>query len=499
MNTILSKKNISILSGPVLFLFLQYTNPDGIDENAFDILCITIWMALWWITEVVPIAVTALLPIVLFPLTGALDISATTAAYGHKYVFLFLGGFILAIAIEKWNLHKRIALTIISIIGNKIKNIILGFMIATAFISMWISNTATSVMMLPIGMAVISILKDDRTTKKEQDLFGKALMLAIAYSASIGGMATLIGTPPNLIFAGILEELYGVEIGFMNWMLVGFPIAVILTFLAWWYLTNIGFKFKNTELPGGRTEIKKLLQELGEISKQEKRVLVVFVCTAFLWMTRTFLIQPIIPAIDDTIIAMIAGLVLFVIPAGNVDKKGLKSNNRALITWKEAVKLPWGIILLFGGGMALAKGFEETGLAFWIADQLVNLQFLPLFILVIFMVAGVNLLSEVASNTATTAMLLPVLAPLAVALGVHPYLLLVGGTLAASCGFMLPAATPPNAIVFGSGQLKISDMVKAGIWMDLIAICLISIFVYFYLPFIWDFNLTEVPKIFSVN
>lgn len=484
-------KNLCLASGPLSFIVLQLMgSPEGMPPAAFDVLSVTLWMALWWITEVVPIAVTSLLPIVLFPLTGALDIGSTTAAYGHKYIFLYLGGFILAIAIERWNLHRRIALNIISMIGSKIKFIILGFMLATAFLSMWISNTATSVMMLPIGMAIISVLKDNiATPENEQQRFGKALMLAIAYSASIGGIATLIGTPPNLVFAGIVEKVYDTEIGFMNWMLLGFPIAAILLFACWVYLTKFAFPFGNTELHGGRELVDKLLRELGRISRQEKRVLIVFVLTALLWITRSFLIQPFLPAIDDTIIAIASGVVLFVIPAGKV---GEDKQRRALVTWEEAVKLPWGIILLFGGGMALAQGFEETGLAAYIGNQLSSFQDLPLFLVVLFLVAGVNFLTEVTSNTATTAMLLPVLAPLALAMDIHPYLLMVGATLAASCAFMLPVATPPNAVVFGSGHLKISDMAKTGLFMNLISIILISLVVYFLLPLVWDFKIHHV-------
>ena len=339
-------------------------------------------------------------------------------------------------------------------------------------------------------MAIIRVLKDNLATpENEQHRFGKALMLAIAYSASIGGMATLIGTPPNLVFAGIVEELYGIEIGFMEWMLIGFPVAVILLFSCWFYLTGIAFRFGNAELHGGRSLIRKLLNDLGRISSQEKRVLVVFILTAFLWITRSFVIQPFFPAIDDTIIAIAAGVLLFVIPAGKVEEKG---EARALVTWDEAVKLPWGIILLFGGGMALAQGFEATGLAAWMGDQLSNLQYLPLFLLILLLVAAVNFLTEVTSNTATTAMLLPVLAPMAVATGLHPYLLMVGATLAASCAFMMPVATPPNAVVFGSGQLKIADMMRAGFLMNVISIILISLVVYYILPLVWDFSIHGV-------
>ncbi|GGG28110.1 sodium-dependent dicarboxylate transporter SdcS [Christiangramia forsetii] len=460
-------------------------------EAAFDVLCVTILMAVWWVTEAIPISVTALIPIILFPLTGALDIETTTAAFGHKYVFLYLGGFMLAVAIEKWNLHRRIALSIINIIGTNIKLIILGFMVATAFLSMWISNTATSVMMLPIGTAIISQLKDNPNTRhNENKVFGKALMLAIAYSASIGGIATLIGTPPNLVLAGIVEELYGIEISFTKWIILGFPISVLLLFICWKYLTTKAFKFTHHEFPGGKKEIERLLNELGKISTQEKRVLVVFGLTAFCWISRSFLIQPFLPFIDDTIIAMSAAVCLFLIPSGK--------SGRKLINWEQAVKIPWGIILLFGGGMALAKGFGDSGLAVWIGGQLTNLENLPLFLLVLVLIAAVNFLTEVTSNLATTAMLLPILASMAVALNLHPYFLMVGATLAASCAFMLPVATPPNAVVFGSGYLHIPDMIKTGIFMNILSIIILSLVVYFALPLLWDFDPEVIPKKFKI-
>ncbi|PKD17581.1 anion transporter [Salegentibacter salinarum] len=483
-------RTLILIAGPLLFLILQIIGaPQSMPPAAFDIFCITIWMALWWVTEVIPISVTALIPIVMFPLTGALDIETTTAAFGHKYVFLYLGGFVLAVAIEKWDLHRRIALNIINLIGSKIKFIILGFMIATAFLSMWISNTATSVMMLPIGTAIISQLKNNPfSNENEPAVFGKALMLAIAYSASIGGIATLIGTPPNLVFAGIVEELYGIEISFLKWAFLGIPISILLIFICWKYLTVVAFNFDKAEFPGGKAEITTLLKSLGKISKQEKRVLIIFACTAFFWITRSFLIQPFLPFIDDTIIAIIAAIALFIVPSGKETKP--------LLNWEEAVKIPWGIILLFGGGMALAKGFSDTGLAVWIGEQLTYLQNLPLFLLILILVAAVNFLTEVTSNLATTAMLLPILAPMALAMGLHPYLLLISATLAASCAFMLPVATPPNAVVFGSGYLKIPDMIKTGLWMNLVSILLISVLVYFFLPVIWDFKVNEIPQIF---
>jgi len=487
-------KQFGLILGPLLFtITLLFFKPEDLSPEGIAVLATTLWVAIWWIFEVVPIAVTAMLPIILFPITGAMEISSTTAAFGHKYVFLYIGGFILAIAIEKWNLHKRIALTVINIIGTSVSRIILGFMLATAFLSMWISNTATTVMMLPIGMAIILQLKDNPETEEDENaIFGKALMLSIAYSASIGGVATLIGTPPNLIFAGILEEQYNIEMTFSKWIVYGLPISIILLFICWKYLTTMAFKFTQKEFPGGKAEIKRLLKNLGKISYEEKTVLIVFCVTAFLWMTRSFFISKLIPAIDDTIIAMASATVLFLLPTKS-------KSERKIIDWQSAVKLPWGILLLFGGGLALAEGFKTTGLAEWIGSQITQFENLPLFALLFVLIFAVNFLTEITSNLATTAMLLPIIAPIALVLDVHPFTLMVGITVAASCAFMLPVATPPNAIVFGSGYLKIPDMMRVGIWMNIISIILIAIITYYLLPFLWDFDPMTFPEALKIN
>lgn len=482
------QKSLFLISGPLLFLAMQFFSPPaGMSESAYSLLSITLWMALWWVTESVPIAITALLPIILFPMTGAVDLQTTTASYGHKYIFLYMGGFMLAIAIEKWNLHKRIALNIIKIIGTNISKIILGFMVATAFLSMWISNTATAVMMLPIAMSIVAQLQDNPNTEKNENLiFGKALMLSIAYSASIGGMATLIGTPPNLVFAGYVEETYGIEITFLQWFKFGVPIAIPLLVIAWLYLTKFAFKFKQKEFPGGKEEINRLLVLIGPMKREEKLVSSIFVLTAFCWITRSFILQEFFPFIDDTIIAMTAGILLFVVPASDFKKR--------LITWEDAVKLPWGIILLFGGGMALAAGFQITGLASWLGAQMSVFQGLSLLLLVFVIITLVNFFTEFTSNLATTAMLLPILAPIAISLNINPYMLMVACTIAASCAFMMPVATPPNAVVFGSGYLRIPDMIKSGIWMNIISILFLTLMVYYFLPIIWDFNLTDFSQ-----
>lgn len=481
-------KLLGLVLGPVsFFLILFFFHPEGLSEQANAVLASTIWIAIWWITEAIPIAVTALLPIVLFPLSGGLDLSATSGSFGHKYVFLYMGGFIIAIAIEKWNLHRRIALNIINLIGSDVRKIILGFMVATAFLSMWISNTATAVMMLPIGLAIIKQLQDNPdTVEDENQTFGKALMLAIAYSASIGGLATLIGTPPNLVLAGVVLDTYGYEITFMQWFVFGLPISVILIFICWKYLTKYAFTFKQKTFPGGKEEIKRLLSKLGTISYEEKVVAFVFALTAFCWITRSFLLQKLLPGLDDTIIAIFFAIVLFLIPS--------KKKGEQLINWEEAVKMPWGIILLFGGGMALAKGFEESGLATWIGSQMTSLAGLPILVLVLVLIAAVNFLTEITSNLATTAMLLPVLAPMALTIDVHPFVLMVGAAVAASCAFMLPVATPPNAVVFGSGYLRIPDMVSKGFIMNIISIFILTFFVYFVLPELWDITIDSFPQ-----
>lgn len=469
----------------MLFQFIE--PPEGLSQEGFMLLGITIWMAIWWVFEVVPIAVTALLPIIFFPLFGVLSLGDTTARYGHKFVFLYLGGFILAVAIERWNLHKRIALHIIKALGSKASFLILGFMVATAFLSMWISNTATTVMMLPIAIAITNQINDQNDTNdKRVNYFSKALMLSIAYSASIGGVATLIGTPPNLVLAGVLESLYGIKIGFFEWMTFAFPISVFLLFICWKYMTSFAFKLKGLRFSGGKDQLNIMIKKLGKLSYEERMVGLVFLFAALGWIFRS-LIQKVIPAIDDTIIANAAAILLFLIPSKQA--KGKK-----LLTWEEAVKIPWGIIILFGGGMALAKGFTETGLANWIATKITIFEGVSIIVFILIVAAMVNFLTEVTSNLATTAMLLPILSPVALSFNMHPYLIMIAVTLSASCAFMLPVATPPNAIVFGSGYLKVSDMAKKGFLMNVISIIVITLLVYFFMPMVFGLESLDFPE-----
>ena len=483
-----NKNILGLILGPLLFLAIMiFVDAEGLSFEAKCILASTAWMAVWWVTECVPISVTALLPIVLFPLTGGMDLATTTAAYGHKLVFLFVGGFLIALAIEKWHLHKRLALNIIRVTGSNKSRVILGFMLATAFLSMWISNTATSIMILPVGLAIISQLKDDpKTIENENEVFGKSLMIAIAYSASIGGMATLIGTPPNMVLAGVVEESYGIKLNMFDWMKFGVPLSSFLLIICWLYLTKIAFKFKNEEFSAGKEEILRQINKLGRFSNEEIKVLIVFTLTALGWIFRGS-IETIFPMIDDTIIAIFFAVTLFIIPTKN------HKTNSKLLVWNDTVKLPWGILILFGGGMAIASAFGKSGLALWIADLLQNLNDVSLFLIILIIVTSINLLTEVTSNMATTAMLLPVLVTIALAIEVHPYFLLVSATLAASCAFMLPISTPPNAVVFGSGFLKIEDMFKKGIWMNLISIITITLVVYFTLPYVFEMTAELLP------
>ncbi len=492
----LPPKFIPRVAGPAVFaLVLIFVHPEGLSREANAVLASTAWIAIWWVSEAIPIAATALLPIVLFPLTGAVPIKAATAPYAHYLIFLYIGGFLIAIAIEKWGLHRRIALNIIRLIGTNVTSIILGFMVATAALSMWISNTATTVMMLPIGMAIISQLRNNPNTDQDENrVFGRALMLAIAYSASIGGMATLIGTPPNLALAAEVKRRFGVEISFGEWIIVGLPISLVLLALCWFYLTRIAFSFERKSFPGGREEIDRQLAALKGMSVEEKRLLVVFGLTASAWISRSFLQKQFgwFPQLNDTIIAMIGGLSLFVLPATRVvAEKG--DGRRSLLDWEDTRALPWGIILLFGGGMALAEGFNLSGLAVWIGSQATLLEGVSLLLLVLIIIAAVNFLTEITSNLATTSMVLPILASTAVGMDVHPFLLMVGAALAASCAFMLPVATPPNAVVFGSGYLRIPDMVRTGIWMNLLSIFVLTLFVYFLVPLLWGLTIDEFP------
>jgi solute carrier family 13 (sodium-dependent dicarboxylate transporter), member 2/3/5 len=484
----MSSKKIGLYSGPTLFfLILLFFNPPGLNASSKGVLASTLWIAIWWITEVLPISMTALLPLILFPLTGGMELADTTASYGHKLVFLTMGGFMIAIAIEKWNLHKRIALNTIYLIGTDIRKIILGFMLATAFLSMWISNTATSVMMLPIGIVIIKHLKDNsKGIGDESNTFAKALMLSIAYSASIGGVSTLIGTPTNMVMAGAISQIYGYEISFIDWFIFGFPLSILLLFFSWFYLTRIAFSFKEISFPGGREEISELRRALGSFTYEQKVVSIVFIAAAICWITKNFLLKSISPNIDDTIIAIFFATLLFMINSKDKKEKILK--------WRDTLNLPWGVLLLLGSGMSFAKAVDSSGLSIWVGNQISAFGTMNLFLLLILLVTVVNFLTEIASNMATIAMILPILAPICLEFDLHPFVLMVAASVSASCAFMLPVATPPNAVVFGSGYLKMPDMIKKGFLLNVTSILIITIMVYFLLPILWELVPDQFPE-----
>ena len=473
-------RRFNIILGPSLFfIFYFLIHPfDGMNSQSHAIFCSVLWIATWWITEAIPIPVTSLLPLVLFPLTGGLDLKLTASSYGDKIIYFYMAGFFLAIAMEKWNLHKRIALNIINVVGYNKKSMVLGFMIATAFLSMWLSNTSTSIMMLPIGIAIVSQVSLKKNILNSN--FGKVLMLGIAYSASIGGFATIYGTPPNLILLSNIEEYFNLSIDFFSWFIMAFPLSCILLFICWYYLVNFSFDLSSLSNVSKKT-ISSKLKELGKIKYEEKAVLLIFIVFILGLLSKQF-ISEFIPQIDDTIIAISIAIFLFLIKSSDGE------NN--LIEWSDGVKLPWGIILLFGGGLSIATAMKSSGLALWIGELAYNIDSLDLILIVLIIVVIVNFLTEITSNLATVSMLLPILASISISLGIHPYIIMVSATIAASCAFMLPVATPPNAVVFGSGYLKMTDMVKTGLVMNVISIVIVSLYVYFMLPILWDIDIS---------
>ncbi|MCU0401984.1 MAG: SLC13 family permease [Algoriphagus sp.] len=480
---------LGLYLGPASFLIIQFlvSSPD-LNSQAQAMLGMTLWMAIWWITEAMPIAGTAILPLILMPLLGLLKIDAVSANYMHPTVLLYMGGFLLATGIEKWNLHKRIALNIINLLGTDLRRIVLGFILATGFLSMWISNSATALMMLPIGLAVVGQFKEQlgNSNDKLSSNLGKNIMLGIAYAASIGGMATLIGTPTNAILSAVVKEMYDYSIAFDEWMLFGLPFSLILLGICWYYLVSFGNPLpRNFRLGDAKSVVNQQLKALGRITFEEKIVLAIFGLVCFSWITRSFFLAKLIPGIDDTIIVLIGVVLLLLLPSS-------RSGER-ILDWKTAEKIPWGVLILFGGGLALAEGFKETGLAEWIGQKFTLIEGVGFFVLLLIIIASVNFLTEVTSNVATASMLLPILASVAIKLDLHPFGLMVGATLAASCAFMLPVATPPNAVVFGSGYLQMKDMVKAGLWLNILSILIITLMVYYILPRLWGIDLQAYP------
>lgn len=474
----LSKK-IGLLLAPILFLIVVNLPFHLISAKGDAVIAVAIWMVIWWITEAVHIAVTALLPLILFPLLKVMTINTVGANYGSPIIFLFFGGFVLALALEKVNLHKRIALTIIKMTGTTPNKVILGFMIATAFMSMWISNTASTVVMLPIAISVIKLLIDDEDgfTKGDRN-FALSIMLGIAFSANAGGIATVIGTPPNSVLIGLLESEYNTEISFLKWMTMGLPFSIIMVSICYLILVKVMFPCNHIQFSSSINVITDELKNLGKISKQEKRVLSIFAITVFLWITRT-IINKIFPGLklNDTIISLVGAMCLFAIPLNF--KKGT-----FILKWNDTEKLAWGILLLFGGGLALANGMKESGLVDLIAQTIANGNFNITFT-VILLITLMLFMTELMSNVALVAVLAPVVAGIAIGLNIPMLNLLIPVTMASSCAFMLPMATPPNAIVFASGYVKVNQMVRAGVILNIIAVALLVLYYLFVIPMVF--------------
>jgi len=458
-------------------------------------------MALWWMTEAIPLSATSLLPIILFPLLTARSVADSTAPYANPIVFLFLGGFLIAIAMQKVNLHRRVALLTLRAVGTHPRRIILGMMISTAFLSMWVSNTATTLMMLPIALSVLTLVVEnsgraaggaavdvragvaaghkvsDLIHDKDIRMFGVGLVLAIAWSASIGGLGTLLGSPPNAIVAGYISRELGKQVGFAQWMMLGVPIVVTFIALAWLLITRVLFRFHLDEVPGGEQMIEDEIAELGSMSRGEKSVRAVFLLAAFCWIVPSLLsnigdlgkTMPWLRLFDDTVVALSAGLLLFVLPS--------QQPGRAVLDWKDAEEgLPWGVLLLFGGGLSLAAAVAAGGLDKWIGRQVTGLGVLPMVWLIAAVTLIVLFLTEITSNTATAATFIPILGGVAVGIGIDPMALLIPAALAATCAFMLPVGTPPNAIVFGTGAVKIVEMARGGLVLNIVGVVLITIF-----------------------
>ncbi len=481
-------KIISLFAGIAAALLLYFINPFAVERNASIVLAIAVLMITWWVTEALPMPVVALLPLVLFPVFHISEIKSVASSYADPIIFLFMGGFMLGLAIEKWNLHRRIALTIVRFTGTSGNRIILGFILATGFISMWISNTATTMMMFPIALSVIHVMKDSNDRKGNYRHFNLAMMLSIAYASNFGGIGTIIGTPPNVAFVGYFEKTYNANIDFIDWMLLCMPIALLLMFTLYLLLTRILFPNHIRSNEGAKQFIKEEFVRMGPLSVSERRVLVIFSGTALLWIFKDLLNQSqSLIKLDDTMIALIGAIALFICPSGSTNNAENLSESEehefsgSLLEWGDTKRMAWGILLLFGGGLALAGALEKAGLIQQLGAWLSH--FAGGGFMLILMVTVLSIfISEVMSNIAQVIVFAPVVCSLADAVGMNPLLLGLPMTLAASCASMMPMGTPPNAIVFASGHIKIKEMMKAGLVINLVAIALITLFCWFLLP-----------------
>jgi|TARA_B110000444_G_scaffold54906_1_gene51081 sodium-dependent dicarboxylate transporter 2/3/5 len=483
-------KFIGLIIG-IIFLIATclLPSPESLNNKAWLTLGVAILMATWWLTEAIPLPATGLLPLVLFPLLGISSIKDTAQAFSHPIIFLFMGGFIIGLAMQHTGLHKRIAYYIISKFKSSPKSLVFGFMCATAFLSMWISNSATAIMMLPIALSIITVFKEDKNDIKDNN-FDKALVLSIAFSATIGGIATIIGTPPNTVMAAMLSEIYNYEINFVDWLKIGLPTSIILLPITWIILTFLCFPL-NSKASIKDKVIKDKIKELGKISQDEIMVGIVFIITASLWISRKWLstaLDGVIPAgaLNDSTIAIMAAIFLFIIPSNRPKRK-------RLIDWQVAQNIPWGALILIGGGLSLATVINSSGLATWIGSLSSNLSNISIVFIVLICIASIIVLTELTSNTATASTFIPIMGATALGLGQDPLLLIIPATLAASCAFMMPVATPPNTIAYASGHLKISDMIKAGIWLNIISIIIIGVIIALILGPVFDVELNKIP------
>ncbi len=470
-------KKIGLILGPVLFLIFYNLPFEMLNAEADKVIAVALWMITWWITEAVSISVTALIPLTIYPLVGIMSMKAVSANYGSPIVFLFFGGFVMALALEKVDLHKRIALNIIKITGTSPNKVILGFMIATAFLSMWISNTATTVVMLPIALSVISLLINDEDgfTKGDKN-FALAIMLGIAYAANVGGISTIIGTPPNTVMVGFMEQEYGMDISFLKWMMVGLPFSMLMIGLVYFLLVKVIYPNGLGHLSHSENIIHEELAKLGPLQATERHVLIIFLITMLLWITRTYVNQwlPFIK-LSDAGISMLAAFALFTIP--------FKFNKgEFILEWKDTVKLPWGILILFGGGLALASGLSGAGVIDFIGELVSSNKALSALIVGSILIAVMLFMTELMSNVALVAIFAPVVAGIAIGLDQEVLYMLIPVAMASSCAFMLPMATPPNAIVFASGYIKVHEMAKAGVWLNLLSIIILIVFMALVIP-----------------
>jgi sodium-dependent dicarboxylate transporter 2/3/5 len=479
----ITKTFLCIAAAILISAGLYILNPLSLGAPASKVLAVAALIITLWVTDALPMPVVALLPVVLFPILGIASIEATAAPYADKIIFLFMGGFLLGLAIEKWNLHKRIALGIVKLSGTSGDRIILGFILATGLISMWLSNTATTMMMFPIASSVVLVMQQNFKGAGNIRYFSICIMLAIAYSSNFGGMATIIGTPPNVAYVAHLQQYYGYSFSFSNWIMLCLPLSLLLLFTLYIVMVKLLFpnKIRSNEIT--RDMIHRELKNLGKMSKAEQRVLAVFCCTAFMWIFKDLLNKVLPFRLDDTIIALMGAISLFIVPSGKKDE------DLFLLSWKDTSKMSWGILLLFGGGISLANQLEKAGLISQLGNWIAGYAGSNLLLLV-FLVALVSVfLSEVMSNVAQVIVFAPVVAGMADALHINPLLLGMPMVLGASCASMLPMGTPPNAIVFGSGHLKLKDMVKTGFIMNIVCIILITLFCYFFIPLV----ITAVP------